>query len=230
MISSTSYDYERFTRPLYSYAEADRLAEVPRGTSNRWVKGYRYWNEYGERVAQPSVTAGSSDKEQGAVSFFDLIGVKAIDGLRKAGFSLNSIRTVVNYCQDQLGVEYPLVTYRFKVDRRQIFIEAGNGQLENVLGNRGMLAWNDVLDPFLETIDYYQDFARRWWPRGKGIKVVVDPDYGFGFPVIAGSGVRTEIIAERRRAGDDYEEIAYDFGVSIPEVEDALRYEMPYAA
>lgn len=230
MIGSTSYEYERFTRPLYSYAEADRLAEVPRGTSSRWVKGYRYWNEYGERIAQPSVTAGIGSEIQGAVSFFDLIGVKAIDGLRKAGFSLKSIRTIVNYCQDRLRVEYPLVTYRFKADRRQIFIEADDEQLENVLDDRGMLAFNAVLDPFLETIDYHQEFAQRWWPRGRKVKVVVDPDYGFGFPVIAGSGVRTEIIAERRRAGDDYREIAYDFGVSIPEVEDALRYEMPNAA
>ncbi|MBA2443451.1 MAG: DUF433 domain-containing protein [Rubrobacter sp.] len=230
MIGSTGYDYERFVRPLYSYADADRLAEVPRGTSNRWVKGYRYFNEHGERIAQPSVTAGLNEEGDGAVSFFDLIGVKAIDGLRKAGFSLKAIRKVVDCCQDWLGVEYPLVTHRFKVDRKQIFIEAGDERLENVLGNRGMLAWDAVLDPFLETIDYHQEFARRWWPRGKGVKVVIDSDYGFGFPVIAGSGVRTEIVAERRRVGEAYGEIAYDFGVSIPEVEDALKYEMPNAA
>lgn len=203
---------------------------MPRGTSSRWVKGYKYWNEIGERVVQPSVTAGIGDEGRGAVSFFDLIGVKAIGGLRSAGFSLKAIRTVVDYCQSRLGVEYPLVMYRFKVDGRQIFIEAGDGRLENVLGDRGMMAWDAVLEPFLETIDYHQEFARRWWPRGREVKVVVDPDYGFGFPVIAGSGVRTEIIAERHRAGDDYEEISYDFGVSVPEVVDALRYEMPDAA
>jgi uncharacterized protein (DUF433 family) len=58
----------------------------------------------------------------------------------------------------------------------------------------------------------------------------VDPDYGFGLPVVSGSGVRTEIVAERFTAGDAREEIAYDFGLSPAEVKAALRYEMPDAA
>ncbi|MGH3147015.1 MAG: DUF433 domain-containing protein [Rubrobacter sp.] len=59
---------------------------------------------------------------------------------------------------------------------------------------------------------------------------MVDPDYGFGLPVVSGSGVRTEDLAERFRAGDGKREIAYGFGVSPGEIEAALRYEMPNAA
>src|SRR5829696_1769769 len=81
MVNSLEHDFERLTRPLYTYAEADRLAGVPRGTSNRWVKGYQYRNELGERIAQPSITAGPTDRTQPGVSFFDLVGIKAIAGL-----------------------------------------------------------------------------------------------------------------------------------------------------
>jgi uncharacterized protein (DUF433 family) len=66
--------------------------------------------------------------------------------------------------------------------------------------------------------------------RGKEEPIVVDPDYGFGLPVVSGSGARTEIVAERFMAGDAREVIAYDFGLSTAEVEAALRYEMPNAA
>ena len=59
---------------------------------------------------------------------------------------------------------------------------------------------------------------------------MVDPDYGFGFPVIADTGVRTEIIAERYKVGETPEEIANDFAVGVPQVADALRYELPNAA
>lgn len=104
------------------------------------------------------------------------------------------------------------------------------GYLLNVGLRRGMQAWDEVLDPFLDTLDYEEELARRWWPRGKSEPVVVDPDYGFGLPVVAGTGVRTEIIAERKRAGDALEEIAYDFGVGVSEVEAAIRYELPDAA
>ena len=46
-------------------------------------------------------------------------------------------------------------------------------------------------------------------------------------PVIKGTGIRTEIIAERHRAGDSTEEITYDFGVAAEQIEDALLWEMP---
>jgi uncharacterized protein (DUF433 family) len=218
-------------RPLYSYAEADRLAGVSRGTSKRWAKGYWYRGEWGERVSQPPITAGSEPEHEAGVSFFDLVGIKAIDGLRRLRFSTRTIRKVVQYCQDELQFPYPLATETFKTDRRRIYIEAGDGRLLEVLGGqRGAQAWDAILDPFLETIDYQNDFARRWWPLGKDELVVVDPAYGFGAPVVVGSGVRTELVAERAEVGDRPEVIAYDFNLTPEQVESALRFESKLAA
>jgi uncharacterized protein (DUF433 family) len=160
----------------------------------------------------------------------DLVEVVAIGRLRARGFSLKKIRQINEFCQAVLRTDRPLVTETFKTEGRDIFVMVGEGYLLNVGPQRGMQAWAEVLDPFLDTLDYEDRLARRWWPRGKDEPVVVDPDYGFGLPVVAGTGVRTEIIAERRRAGDSPEEIAYDFGVKVPQVEAALRYEMPAAA
>jgi uncharacterized protein (DUF433 family) len=164
------------------------------------------------------------------VSFADLVEVIAIGKLRQRGFSLRRIRQVNEYCQLALNQDRPLVTETFKTDGREVFVKAQGGFLLDVLHGQGMQAWDEMLDPFLETLDYEDELARRWWPRGKAEPIVVDPDYGFGLPVVSGSGVRTEIVAERFRAGDAKEEIAYDFGLSLAGVEAALRYEMPDAA
>jgi uncharacterized protein (DUF433 family) len=231
MVNSLEHDFERLARPLYTYAEADRLAGVPRGTSSRWVKGYQYWSEFGERIAQPSITAGPADRTQPGVSFFDLIGIKGIAGLKRMGFSLPRIREVVRYCQDQLGVAYPLATETFKTDRNRIYMTAGDGRLLEVLGGqRGAQAWDAVLNPFLDTLDYHNDFARRWWPLGRDDPVIVDPDYGFGSPVIVGSGLRTELVGERRDVGDPPEIIAYDFSLTPEQVASALKMEDKLAA
>jgi uncharacterized protein (DUF433 family) len=231
MVNSLEHDFERLARPLYTYAEADRLAGVPRGTSSRWVKGYQYWSEFGERIAQPSITAGPADRTQPGVSFFDLIGIKGIAGLKLMGFSLPRIREVVRYCQDQLGVAYPLATETFKTDRNRIYMTAGDGRLLEVLGGqRGAQAWDAVLNPFLGTLDYHNDFARRWWPLGRDDPVIVDPDYGFGSPVIVGSGLRTELVGERREVGDPPEIIAYDFSLTPEQVASALKMEDKLAA
>ena len=144
----------------------------------------------------------------------DLVEVVVIGRLKEEGFRLRRIRQINEYCQQVLSASRPLVTERFRTDGRDVFVMASNGYLLDVLHGAGMQAWDEVLDPFLDTLDYEDELARSWWPRGKEEPVVVDPDYGFGLPVISGSGVRTEIIAERRRAGDTDEKIADDFGVS----------------
>ncbi len=232
MVNAVDQDFELLTRPLYSYAEADRLTGVSRGTSNRWVKGYKYRSDKGSRVSQPPMTAGPGGKTEGGVSFLDLAGIKAIDGLRELGFSTQKIREIIQYCQDELGVGYPLATQRFKTDRRRIYMNAGDGRLLEVLGGeQGSQAWDRILNPFLESLEYQDDFARRWWPLGKNDKrVVVDPDYSFGIPVVTGSGVRTEIIAEQYDAGDSMEHIAYDFNVTPDQIEGALKLERQLAA
>jgi uncharacterized protein (DUF433 family) len=215
-------------RPRYSFAEADRIARVTRGTSSRWLKGYEYWYSVEERRMSPPVTPGQDSKD--AVSFVDLMEVAAIGRLREKGFSLRRIRQINEYCMLALRSERPLVTETFRVKGQDIFIHASQGVLLNVGYEAGMQAWEEVLDPFLETVEYENELVRRWWPLGREVGVLVDPDYGFGLPVIAGTGVRTEIIAERKRAGDSTEEITYDFGITPNQIEDALRWEMPDAA
>ena len=227
MIGYQNQVYERLVRPLYSFAEADRLAGVTRGTSGRWLKGYRY-SYTDERRTAPPITPDNEGRD--AVSFIDLVEVIAIGKLRQRGFSLRRIRQVNEYCQLALNSERPLVTETFKTDGREVFVKAQDGFLLDVLHGQGTQAWDEVLDPFLDTLDYEDALARRWWPRGKAELVVVDPDYGFGLPVVSGSGVRTEVVAERYRAGDTCEEIAYDFGLSPVGVEAALRYEVSDAA
>lgn len=171
------------------------------------------------------------DRSREAVSFVDLIEVIAIGRLRDQELSMSRIRQFVRYCQRALETPRPLATGTFKTDGRDIFIVEGDeGRLLDVGQRSGQQVWDEVLAPFLRTVDYHHEFARRWWPLGREAGVVVDPEYGFGLPVIDGSGVRTEIIAERYRAGDSNEDSAYDFGVEIPQVENALRYEMPNAA
>jgi uncharacterized protein (DUF433 family) len=221
---SVSYEHPSVKRPLYSFAEADRIAKVTPNTSRRWLKGYGFWYK-GERREMPPVTPTTGTKD--AVTFVDLMEVATIDKLRKKGFSFNQIRKINITARFYLGAKRPLVTETFKVKGRDIFVDEGFGILIDVGQGAGMQAWDEILDPFLDTVEYEGEIVRRWWPLGKEFAVLVDPDYGFGLPVVEGVGVRTEIIAERYRAGDNTDEIAYDFDVTPKQIHDALQWEMP---
>ncbi len=224
MMSSVSYEHPSVTRPRYSFAEADRIAGVTTNTSRRWLKGYGFWYE-GQHHSMPPVTRTPETKD--AVSFVDLMEFATIGKLRKKVFSFKRIRKINATARFYLQTDRPLVTERFKVKGRDIFVDDGFGILVDVGYGAGMQAWDDVLDPFLDTVEYEGEIVRRWWPLGKGVAVLVDPNFAFGLPVVEGTGVRTEIIAERHRAGDSTDEIAYDFDTTLKQIKDALRWEIP---
>lgn len=216
----------RLTRPLYSFSEADYLAGAPRGTARRWLKGYSYVRA-GERIERPAVTPKGGLPT--AASFLDLLEVVVIGRFKALGLSLGAVRRIVTDCQELLGLPRPLVQLRFKTDGKDVFIERGDTLLG--LGPRKrLIAWKEVLEPFLEQLDYSDVWAERWWPLGHDAAIMIDPEYGFGRPVIAGSGVRTEIVLERFRAGDLPEEIAEDFNLDKLKVIRAIQYETTRAA
>lgn len=216
--------------PRYGFADADYLANVTRGTAKRWLEGYTYDDTHGQRVVQPPITSGVHREE--GVSFLDLVEIAAIGRLKEARFSLRMIREIVRNCQEILGVPRPLTTLRFKTGGGEIFVDRGDTPtLLEVGRKKRMQAWKEVLEPFLQNLEYDANrLVARWWPLGRSAPVVIDPQYGFGFPVVAKSGVRTEIILERFRAGDLNEQISADFNIEQVDVERALQFELQRAA
>ena len=60
--------------------------------------------------------------------------------------------------------------------------------------------------------------------------VVIDPALSAGRPVIAGTGLATEVIAERYKAGEAVGELAKDYERREAEIEEAIRCELKAAA
>lgn len=197
-------------QPIYTVADIERLARVSRGAARRWFA----------LTGHPSEHRGS---------FLDLVEFLVVRQLRHRGFSYRLIRDIALATQHRLKIERPLASAQFKLSGRDIFVQVGD-QLVEVGRRRGQAAWLEVLKPFLETLDYSNGLAVAWWPLGKDRRVKVSPDIGFGFPVVAGTGVRTEIVRERFSAGDAIEVIADDFGLDVGAVEDALRFELRESA
>lgn len=211
--------------PRYSYQEADRLAGLGRGTARRWLKGYAYSDTAGKRVARPPVTP--RDEVQPAASFLDLVELVAIGGFKDLGYGIPQIRLIVSACREIFRVERPLTSLQFKAGARQVFVDHPDERLVEVLRTRGQRAWNEVLEPFLQTLEYDKVAKQvlRWWPQGLSGSVVVDPDFGFGLPVIRETGIRTEIVFERFLADEEPSSIAEEFAVDLCVIDSVIRFE-----
>ena len=105
--------------------------------------------------------------------------------------------------------------------------------LVNVSGG-GQLALRDEFERALDRIERGAGGAPvRLFPYTRKVAhttglpsvVAIDPKIAFGRPIVAGAGVRTDVINDRFGAGDSPAEMAEDYGVSEENILEALRYE-----
>ncbi len=55
--------------------------------------------------------------------------------------------------------------------------------------------------------------------------VVANPEVGFGRPCIEGTGIATEVVADRFKAGESVWQLMRDYDVTPSAIQDAIRYE-----
>jgi uncharacterized protein (DUF433 family) len=69
------------------------------------------------------------------------------------------------------------------------------------------------------------------FPHSQGHKddpkvVMIDPDISFGRPVIVGTGIPIEVLADRYQAGESVELLAEDYGCDRDLIQSALAFEL----
>lgn len=213
-------------RPVYTAAEAARYAKTSAPTIGRWRAGYSYATPAGGRRSEP-LTSGAP---KGLLSFKDLLEVAVVAAARRA-VPMKSIRRAVESAKDIYGVERPLILVEFKHDGQDIFTREQTGANHRVvnLSRSGQTAWRHIED-VLQDLDYEDGVALRWYPAGRQRPIVIDPRVSFGRPYILERGISTDAIRGRFQAGESFEDITDDLGVSEDEAQEAIRFELPVAA
>jgi uncharacterized protein (DUF433 family) len=216
----------------YSVLEAARLARVPSGTLLNWVRGYSYPTKKGIARAMSVLQAGS-DAGRPGLSFVNLMEAVALAGFRQAGVPMQRVRKALEYAKRAMGEAHPLASQRILTDGRDLFWEYQERRDPQVhlvdLVHGGQKVFPEAVERYLREVEWAQDrHAKRWWPgapkAGAGL-VVVDPRRAFGTPVIARTGIRTEDVFDRFSAGEPMEELAEDYGLTLAQIEAAIRAE-----
>lgn len=210
--------------PTYTLAEAARYARVSPKTLASWLapKGL-------------IVPAG----HRSGLSFWNLVEVWLISSIRKEhGVSMQRTRKAVDFVERELGVERPLIQAQFKTDGLHLFVDHLGSTLK-VSDRSGQAHLKELVGRHLTRVSYDAGRASSLYPFVRSFNaasveqprvVVIDPRYGFGRPVIAGTNIRTDVIASRFWAGESQAELADDYSLPIEQVEDAIRAERLEAA
>ena len=222
-------------KPIYSLAQAARLAGVPISTLRAWSWGRNYPTTGGARFFEPVLEIPSLDDSR--LSFVNVIEAHVLAALRREyRMKLDGIRAALHYVRRELKESHPLATRTFETDGVHLFVERF-GTLINAAS--GQSAMREFLQAHLKRVEYdgagqsiqlfpfvsrQRDETSLQARLEAPSHVFVNPFIGFGKPLLAGKGIPAAIVADRFDAGESVQELAFDLDCEPELIEDALRY------
>ena len=219
--------------PIYSIRDAARYLRIPRSTIRSWTVGHSYPVKDGSSFFHPLIDI-SKDKPY-LLSFTNLVEVHVLRAIRQHHkIQLNKVREALDFIGEQFQVPHPLAKEDFRTNGVDLFIER-YGELINA-SSGGKEELKEALNAHLERIEPDDSgLAIKLYPFTRSDEidnprlVVIDPRIAFGRLTIAGTGIVTDILKERYKAGDSIEDLAEDYDCDRLSIEEAIRCELSAA-
>jgi len=214
--------------PRYLIVEAAHYLRLPPTTLSSWIHGRSYPVARGERrSAALFVRPVDGDSR---LSFSNLIEAFVLRALRESyGVKMTAVRAAVAHAERRYGVKRLLMSKQLRAAPGRLFLDRYSDLIE--LASSGQHAMRNVLEPYLDRIEYDGGLALKLYPlvRREGVAgprtVAIDPRMAFGRPIVEHRGIKTSAIAARFDVGESVSVIARDYDLEIPDVEEAIRYE-----
>lgn len=161
------------------------------------------------------------------LSFLDLVEVRVVKSLRRAGVSLQAIRYAMDLAENRFSVSRPLATRRFQLLGGEILMDAleNDGELISLARkNPGQKVFSEVVKQSLSDLEYDDDYVTRWRPASAS-HVVIDPNRLFGEPILDDFGVSTRTIYGEWKTFNDTRYLSKIYEIPLRMVNDAIRFE-----
>jgi uncharacterized protein (DUF433 family) len=230
------YDRDPREFPIYGIIEASHYLSIPIATLQVWIKGRRSRIRSGRQVVERITferTIEVPDPKQPLLSFMNLVEAHVLDALRRIhGIPMQRIRKAVKFLSKKMNSTHPLVEEGLRTNDVDLFYNLlDQNQLVSI--SKWQLAFREIVEPSLHRIEHdAEGLAKRLFPFTRSRisnsprLIVIDPLISFGKPIIEGSGIPTEMVAERYKAGESMDELAEDYGFQRIQIEEAIRYEI----
>ena len=214
-------DHQILGQGVYTPREAARLVGANAQQVLRWTRGSGPTDPFLRAYYQ------FLDEDVTEISFLDLIEVRVVSAMRRAGISLQSIKFAISFAQDRLGLERPLISKSFKSDGTEILMDAieNDGELVSLSRKRpGQKVFREIVSQSLNDLEYDGDNVVRWRPQ-RFSAVVIDPTRHFGDPILDEFGVSTSVLAEEFEIFSDEKYLSKIYDIPIKKIRVALGFE-----
>lgn len=211
-------------REMYSETGAARLLRVPPATLHYWLEGGRR----NGKTYQPIIRETPTGSRR--VTWAEFIEATLLREYRKDHkVPMQELRVFISLLRDRMGVRYPLAHAEPYVSGRQLVWQAQRDTnlapdfaLVAEVANQYLLL--PAAESFVQRVTWRDDVAATWRPDAYADSpVVIDPGVDYGSPTVR--GVKTEILAELAESGEDEQDLAELYDLSVADVRRALAYE-----
>lgn len=214
------FDEVIFGAGIYSPREAARLVGGSAQEILRWTRGSGpsdpLWKAHYQFLDDTT-----------ELSFLDLIEVRVVKALRRAGVSLQAIRFALDLAENRFEVSRPLATRSFKLLGGEILMDAieDDGELVSLSRkNPGQKVFSEIVKQALNDLDYENDYVVRWRPS-TAEHVVIDPKRLFGSPILDEFGLSTQTVFREFLEFKDTRYLSKIYEVPLRYINDAIRFE-----
>jgi uncharacterized protein (DUF433 family) len=215
--------------PSYSISEAAHYVRIPLSTLHAWTKGQDYRLKSGHRrTFKPLIHL--ADHKNGLLSFYNLVEAHILRSTtEERDIPLRNVRKALDYLQKQFPGPHPLLTHEFETSGKELFVSFLGTTLNATAYGQRVL--REVLEEYLRRIP--RDVAGlpvRVFPI-KSNRLVIDPYFASGKPTVRDRGITASVLWGRNKSGENFAQIASDYGMSESEVKEAIEeYEWKVAA
>ena len=227
--------------PIYGLADTARYLKLHINTLRSWVYGRNYFAKNETKTSLPVIQL--PDKNKPLLSFMNLVEVHVLSAITRVhNVQFKKVRLALEYLEEKSLSEHPLADNQFWTDEFDLFIEK-SGDL--ICASRdGQMVMQAVIEQYLLRVDRDVDLsAFRIYPFSKEIlfsslkekpkmvleqtpkNISIDPLVAFGRPTISGTGIATNVIAGRFKAGEKVENLAKDYEITETQIQEAVEYE-----
>lgn len=209
---------DKFDDPLLTPKEVARYLNIPESTMYDWL---------GEEADGAPLVHRVTAEKRGwpSVPFVAVVEAYVLRSLRDLGLTKRKIRDAAAEVRRTFDTPFALATKKIMTDGVDIFVQYANDDLARV---------GDGQRPFREVIDHYLHYIE--WDVVDGFAgslrlrqypdlapVIIDPRFGWGAPVLASSKVPVEAVVDLWLAGESFEDVAYEYGLTADQVEAICR-------
>lgn len=231
---------ERFSRRLYTVAEAARMVGMSPSTLDTWAHGYTRRPE-GRPIVKQDAVVTALEKRPGdrrTIPFIGLVEATVVQAFRQTGLPMQRLRRALEVLVEQGELDHALASRQLYSDGAEVLYDYAKGADDKQLGlltivSSGQRVFHDVISQYLDRITFDGTWASELiLPVTERALLRTVPTIESGDPIFINGGAPLSAVRSRLLAGEPLDSLARDYEIpsaDIEEVVDAL-WSTPQAA